>query len=307
MKHLTHVVCSGVLLGCAQNVRAFRVANDCESPSLPTGSFHVVIAAYESRNCFSHYLWELGVTNAHVFVYRRISQERPLQQWHGPCGIFVQERLLLPNHGREAAAFHSYVVEHYHNPPLAVAFLHGHGPHAYHTNCETLVGRVRLFYRGLVDPALETEAAEFARHMVTLTRVGREGDPLWLHEQPIPPTVDTVAADGAVTFAKCNAIFEKWSVKTAIAGFSSCCATFILPWDRILWYPLDFYQESLKHAMQGMSDQLLGHFCFEFVVYAWYQEHALTPVMEASYAQAVQIADQYNLTGCTGEQSKSEC
>ena len=37
----------------------------CESPSLPAGAIHVVIAAFEEKTCFAHYLWELGLTNAH--------------------------------------------------------------------------------------------------------------------------------------------------------------------------------------------------------------------------------------------------
>ena len=119
MRNLIFVLCSGLLVWLAQQGRATKLVIACESPSLPAGTFHVVIAAYEGKSCFSHYLWELGVSNAKVFVYRRLSPEISLQQWHGPCDILVQERLLLPNHARECSAFHSYVVEHYNNPPLA--------------------------------------------------------------------------------------------------------------------------------------------------------------------------------------------
>ena len=307
MRRFVLVVCIGLLFGLAQEGRAFRLINACESPSLSTGSFHVVIAAYESRNCFSQYLWELGVSNAHVFVYRRESQERPLRQWHGPCGISVHERLLLPNHGRENAAFHDYVVEHYKSPPLAVVFLHGHGPNAYHTDCETLVGRARLFYRGLVNPTLETRAAEFAQHMVTLTRSPKQGDPAWLHSGPIPYTVENAEEDGKAILAQFSTMTARWSVNMTFAGFSSCCATFILPWNRILQYPLGFYQDSLRFAQHVNDDHAAGSFCFEFVVWAWFQEPALTPIMEEAYEEAARLAKQFNLDGCAGEHRNSRC
>lgn len=309
MRHLTFVICNGLLVWLAQLGRATaELVNTCESPSLPAGKFHVVIAAYEGKNCFSHYLWELGVSNANVFVYRRVSPEKPLQQWHGPCGILVQEKLLLPNHGRECSAFHSYVIEHYNNPPLAVAFVHGHGPHASHTDCRTLVGRVRLFYRGLLEPLLNNEASEFARHMVTLTRVAKQGDPGYMHNATMPPTLQTLNhTEMNVTFPMCNSIFAKWSVNITFAGFSSCCAAFILPWDRVLKYPLGFHQEALNLSMQNNEDHLTGMFCFEHVVYAWYQEPALTPIMEESYAKAARLPDEYDLTRCAGEQFRSEC
>ena len=106
-----------------------------------------------------------------VFVYRRVGPEIPLTQWRGPCGTLVQEKLLLPNHGRELAAFMSYVVEHYRNPPQTLIFLHGHGPDGYETDCSTLISRSRLHYRGLAVPVQPNEAAEFSKHMVTLTSI----------------------------------------------------------------------------------------------------------------------------------------
>ena len=40
----------------------------------------------------------------------------------------------------------------------------------------------------------------------------------------------------------CAALFARWGVNTASAGFYTCCASFILPWERVLWYPRGFYQ-----------------------------------------------------------------
>ncbi|EIE18102.1 hypothetical protein COCSUDRAFT_55034 [Coccomyxa subellipsoidea C-169] len=272
----------------------------CESPSLPAGSFHVVVAAYEEKHCFKQYLWKLGLTNALVIIYRRVEPERPLGRWHGPCGMVVQEKLLLPNHGKDLSAFHSYVFEYYDNPPLAVLFLHGHGPHAYHTDCHTIVGRARLFYRGLVSPY--EDGAEFARHMVTLTRFSRQGDPDWMHvfpESPMSRRLQEKSPEEVEATSSCANLFSKWSVNATSAGFWSCCATFILPWDRILWYPKGFYREALQHSVEPYDDHWTSRVCWEFVVYAWYQEPAVTPSLKKLYLKASDLALQYDLRGCT--------
>ena len=58
-------------------------------------------------------------------------------------------------------------------------FLHGHGPHAYHVECETVVGRDRLVYRSLamLNPVADADIVEFSQHMVSLTNLGEEKDP----------------------------------------------------------------------------------------------------------------------------------
>ena len=40
-----------------------------------------------------------------VTVYRRVCPELPERGWAGPCGMFVKERLLVPNHGKDGAVF----------------------------------------------------------------------------------------------------------------------------------------------------------------------------------------------------------
>ena len=99
----------------------------CETPTLPRKSFHIVVAGYSARTCFRHYLWDLGLSNADVFIYRRVQIEEPAKSWQGPCGVRAQEVILGPNHGRDAAAFYDYVLNVYANPPAAFLFLHGHG------------------------------------------------------------------------------------------------------------------------------------------------------------------------------------
>ena len=286
------------------------VHNSCESPSLPAGSMHIVIAGYEDKNCFTHYLWDLGLTNAHVFVYRRLSSERPLAIWRGPCGMTVEEKLLLPNHGRELAAFQSYVTEHYNHPPSSVLFLHGHGPHGWHNDCENIVGRARLFYRGLVPAQERTEDADFANHMVALTRFGKQEDPDWMRDLVMDPTLsreshgdmDRRLQEGFTedsVSASCAALLKRWSVNMTSAGFHSNGATFILPWERILRYPKGFYEEALAYALANNSDTWTGRYCFEFAVYAWYQEPALDRTMRKLYRKASALASEYNLTRCS--------
>ena len=103
----------------------------CVQPSLPFGAFHLVVGAFEYISDFDkHYLWNLGLPNMHILLYRRLEIDKPLRSWTGPCGVLVEEKLLTPNHGRDAAAFYDYIVGHYFSPPIATAFVHGHVAHA---------------------------------------------------------------------------------------------------------------------------------------------------------------------------------
>jgi len=81
--------------------------NLCETPSLPRGSVHIVVGTYKYNDPeegigFDHdnYLFDLGLTNADIFWYRRVEPEEPLREMEGPCGMRLHERLLLPNYGR---------------------------------------------------------------------------------------------------------------------------------------------------------------------------------------------------------------
>ena len=303
---------------CATGSSLSQETIHCESPALPLGSFHVVIAGYAEKTCFTRYLWHMGLTNAQVFVYRRTSPERPLREWQGPCGIVVKERLLLPNYGKEAPAFHSYVLEHYDNPPLSVLLLHGHGPNAYHTDCQSIVGRARLFYQGLGSPSPKDARAEFARHMVTLTRMGEPGDPTWMQDFTAEGLRDRTSrslgelegenSEEEVALTSCMTLFDKWSVSYAREKyFYSCCAQFILPWDRILMYPKQFYVEALQFSqMFGYNDRITSRYCWEYVVYSWYKEPALTPSMKDMYLEAGHTAKRFNLTSCSGTELQTE-
>ena len=354
------VAAAAAVLSCAAAPFDMSLRNPCESPALPAGAIHIVIAGYKEDTCFTHYLWDMGLTNAHAFVYRRREPEQALRSWHGPCGMLVQERLLLPNHGRDIAAFHSHVTEHYANPPLSVVFLHGHGSDDdRHTDCPTIIGRARLAYRGLAGAS--EGAAEFAQHMVTLTRFGRSGDPPWLMDftestlsrkllrRERSPSAGYAQAAGrsgsrasrerlvhqdeeeaigglvteqqkqtestlpsqplsqepspeAVAEASCAPIFAKWGINTTSAGFHTCCASFILPWDRIERYPKGFYREALQHALDTRYDVAwTSRVCWEFVVWRWFQEPGLSPAMKALYLRATNVAADLDLSRCASQ------
>ena len=104
----------------------------------------------------------------------------------------------------------------------------------------------------------------------------------------------------------CSALFSKWGVNASSAGFYTCCASFILPWDRVLWYPRGFYEEALQLALQPDDhERRRAMRCFEWVVYAWYQEPALTPGMKRAYLAAIHEGQQYNLSTCDAPQPPS--
>ena len=162
----------------------------CESPSLPPGKgMHLVVGGYRNSEpgfeMNNNYLSDTGLTNAEVFWYRRINPDVPeAKDQKLPCGITMHERFLTPNRGRDGAAFYDHIIQVYDDPPAAIAFLHGHGAHAWHTSCDAVFGRTVYYYRDLVSSLqetrgdkkisfspFETNATEkrVSNHMMTLT------------------------------------------------------------------------------------------------------------------------------------------
>ena len=45
---------------------ALSGGNSCMEPSLPSGHLHIVVAGYLEKTCWSHWLFDLGLTNAEV-------------------------------------------------------------------------------------------------------------------------------------------------------------------------------------------------------------------------------------------------
>lgn len=222
------------------------------------------------------------------------------------------------------------------------------GPHSYHTSCDTVVGRARLFYRGLASLEADNDMDEFARNMVSLTRLGGRGDKPWLQyfrkqdlqqEPPIDSQLTPSSQPEAMAMMpmswqrreeqrmqarrqlsehlhmsstqkeeqtqlamqKCQPIFERWDVNYNFTGFYTCCASFILPWTKILELPKGFYEDMLHHA-QTPSGNLHPLFtairCFEYTIFAWYNAPALSPGMKRAYLAAANEAMQYNLSSC---------
>ena len=71
----------------------------------PPVMLELVLAGHEYATDFdSHYLWDLALSNVNIVLYRRQRADLPLRTWSNGCGMRAEERLLLPNHGRDAAA-----------------------------------------------------------------------------------------------------------------------------------------------------------------------------------------------------------
>ena len=102
-------------------------SRNSHAPVAPLAMMELVLAGHEYATDFeSHYLWDLALSNVNIVLYRRERTNLPLRTWSNGCDMRAEERLLLPNHGRDAAAFYDYAKWRYDAPPQAVAFLHGH-------------------------------------------------------------------------------------------------------------------------------------------------------------------------------------
>ena len=124
----------------------------------------------------SHYLWDLALSNVNIVLYRRERKNLPLRTWSNGCDMRAEERLLLPNHGRDAAAFYDYATtRRYDAPPQAVAFLHGHGALAWHTSCETVFTRITAYHEHVLLRRNDSESIPTDETVVTRSsRLRRE-------------------------------------------------------------------------------------------------------------------------------------
>jgi hypothetical protein len=277
----------------------------CESPSLPRGSTHIVVATYsynrrENDIGFNdnNYLWDLGLTNADVFWYRRVQAQEPLRsQINGPCGMKLHERLLLPNYGRDGAAFFDHVLEVYDHPPKIIIFLHGHAAVAWHTSCESVFARTAYVYRdyarishpGYKITILNNKTCQ--NHMMTLTSppegtidfnlnwfggIVEENttNDDWRRRRRLRLLSNETNADNEAK-SPCQLFRERWHEKVFSRMkwplYGSCCASFVLPGERIRRYPKAFY-EDLKSVLTDTSHEDQGRECFEFLVYGLFGE-----------------------------------
>jgi len=255
----------------------------CLTPAVGFDRFHVVIAGWDHHTCFE-WVYGLGLSNARVFVYRRVGTSPP-RLWRGSCNVTVEERLLLPNNGRDGAAFYDYAADFGGAPPTAVVFLHGHGPFkSWHSTNASVVSRVVAYYK---DVAQHEPSAQ---RMVTLTantETGRTNLDGWDNygRRKLFPGVDyAVARD-----EECYRIFDLYGAVPIEGGFDSCCAQFIMPGERLRMYPTAMYTALRDHLISSYDDQTSGRACFEHAVYRIFREPAADALTHAWYDSVIPV------------------
>ncbi len=254
----------------------------CQHDILPPGSLHIVIAAWEYDPDFQdHFLWDTGFSNTHIFLYRRSEELKPSRHWTGPCGMAATELLLIPNRGYEAAAFLDYMTLYHDDPPLAMAFLHGHVAKSWHTSCEAILSRIALYYDGL------RRDLERMPDMVTLTsRSDKSFDGLdWFGGRKLKSAQDSHDVVISATLSACRNLVTKVEqgmnmtdvlVPQVESGarrpyFSSCCANFILRGTRYRRVPLHSIIAMKDFALSASYDsKIVATHCFEFIVHSLY-------------------------------------
>ena len=232
----------------------------------------IVVAGFRYEEDFrGHYLWRLGVPRTRLVLYRRERPEVEARAWRGPCGMYGEERVLLPNIGRDAAAFWDYARWRRDSPPSAVAFLHGHVAQGYHTNCEAILTRLHAYHRGLGGDAA---FAPLPNSLVTFTEPtnGRFADewPLYWFGQPVDgvreANPETEAREGS-----CEDVLKTLNITLSNVDVTSCCGSFIMPGTWLRGYDRVVY-DTLHRAVANpiADDSLTARQCFEFIVYAMF-------------------------------------
>jgi len=269
----------------------------CIGPLLPPGAFHVVIAGWNYVEDFAdHYLWDLGLTNAHFLLYRRVRLEIAPRKWKAQCGM-TGEEVLLPNRGREASAFYDYMLNHFDHPPLAVAFLHGHAANSWHTSCESVLSRIPIFYTKISDGA-----NAHIPSMLTLTSKA-DGTSLrpydWFGGRRLYDA-DSARLHGRKqqTIEKCKKVIGESRLQNRLAlqyfvdggvrrpEMHSCCASFVLNGANFGRIPRQLLENLKAFTMNAEVDEkTAATHCFEFIVYAMYGDDT-SSVTRPYYSQA---------------------
>lgn len=256
----------------------------CISPAVGTNRFHVVIASWKNATCFE-WVYDLGLSNARVFVYRRVGTLPP-RTWDGPCNVTVEERLLIPNHGRDGAAFYDYAAEFSTNPPSAVVFVHGHGPFmSWHSTNISVASRVVAYYKDVAQ-----RSTSVPERMVTLTAdavTGQTNLDSWHNygrRRLFPSAHYTAIRD-----EYCYRIFDTYGAIPIEGGFDSCCAQFILPGERLRMFPTAMYTALRDHLMTHHDDQYSGRACFEHAVYRIFREPPMDDDARAWYESVTPV------------------
>jgi len=263
----------------------------CVQPSLPFGVFHVVVGGFEYVSDFhKHYLWDLGLPNLYILIYRRTEIGKPLRSWTGPCGMMAEEKLLTPNHGRDGAAWYDYIVGHYNNPPIVAAFLHGHVAQAWHTSCHAIFTRITRYYLGLAQPTVYPNIDG----MITLTSKpdGEDRDPFdWYGGKR--RLLEDIWGEQE------RALFKDLNITELDNGFNSCCGSFITRGNNFRQLDINVYLKLREYVSdENLSDQVTGRIGYEFVIYRLWNDPSRTREhMSAWYreADALVNTDEFSL------------
>jgi hypothetical protein len=242
------------------------------------------------NTCYD-YLFQLGITNADVFVYHREEPSAPTRLSDGPCGIRVEHRLLLPNHGREGAAFYDYVESVHDAPPEAVAFLHGHGPYSWHSNSVDVATRIHGYYTDVARSGV------MHREIVSLNRMDLSEN---LNARWRRMLFPEFKFDKSLHDPTCFAILDEYNVTVPEDSFQSACAMFILPGELIRLYPKELYRRLKYHLVSEGDDQITGRVCFEYLVYRMFQQRLLSPAKMEWY-KTIPPRDVQRSSGCVYE------
>ena len=136
-----------------------------------------------------------------------------------------------------------------------------------------------MYYNSLTG----TKYTGFSDHMVTLTNhsqgYGDYGRRLLETEEE------------ANSFQACEQLLSEWKVPF-YRGFTSCCATFILPGERLLLHPEGLYL-ALRGLMlnETLDDEATGRGCFEYLIWYMFREPPQTEQMSAYYEMSYSIAN----------------
>ncbi|EJK69524.1 hypothetical protein THAOC_09210 [Thalassiosira oceanica] len=189
--------------------------------------------------------------------------------------------------------------------PDYLLFLHGHVAHGYHTSCEAVFARTATQYkyaqkhkannrRGIMDKQVEI----IANHMTTLTsnrgtvrgykfqmkslpnrtRVANTNIQA-LDDSSFPNPVAGFAVSEVDEYSlnntmTCTDFYDKWNGlvnerdRYTRKQWRSCCASAIIPADRIHRFPKEYWEDLMKvHMRPTDKDKYRGRFCFEHIFY----------------------------------------
>jgi len=206
----------------------------------------------------------------------------------------AKEKLLTPNIGRDAAAFYDYVIEHYNNPPIATAFLHGHVANAWHTSCHAIFTRITRYYRGLAQPTSYPNTAG----MITLTSKPN-GD---LVRDPFEWYGGRRRLDDEPKEA---ALFKEFNISLNDNGFNSCCGSFITLGKNFRQLDVNVYFKLREYVTDPKLDDLrTGRIGFEFIIYSLWSDPSVARESAALwYREADALANseifQSRMEACT--------